>query len=525
MTKRHPRPQRGASPHDRLAAKPSRRTPDIVFQALVVAASLGSALLFLTREKRIAGAWGFSLDDSWIHATFARNIATGHGFSFNPDEPVAGSTAPLYTSILAALFWMTKEMIWSGKAVGILCQAGSALLIYRVFLRMNPRQHVAALFCGLFVALSPPLVWASVSGMEISLYILFLCLGLYFYVDGRGVRASAVWAAGVWVRPDGLFLVALSLLGPRSQLRRKLLVVAPVLATYVAFNVAVGHSALPQTVGTKAHFGVQLAARTVNLIREWGTLWGLPYHPYDQLEHPWLLFPIMVLGAVLTARKQPVLALFWLGLPIAFSLFRENSSSHKRYILHAIPLGMLLATQGMVWVSRRLTPQTPQRVVVGLSAACILWQLAYLDRKATIHGWNVQNINGMEITMAKIASQVTTPGATIGDSDVGAMGYFSNRRVVDLMGLVSKRMTLPENLSVNRPSVIVVDMEWFREYARRDSASHYFAFYDADSTHRYTPLGAVELLHNTICSTNEMVMFQRQGLHDPPVANKFRIRT
>jgi len=473
----------------------------------------------------IAGTWGFSLDDSWIHATFAKNIATGHGFSFNPDEPVAGSTAPLYTLILAGLFWVTKTMIWSGKITGIVCQAASAVVIYHASLRLDPRQRIAALFCALLVALSPPLVWASLSGMEISLYILFLCLGLYFYLGGRSVWASAAWAVGVWVRPDGLLLVALSLLGPISELRRKLLVIASILAVYVAFNFAVGHVALPQTVGTKAHFGIQLATRTGNLIREWGTLWGIPYRPEDQLEHPWLVFPLIVLGAILTARKKPLLLLFWLGLPVAFSLFRENSASHKRYIIHVIPVGMLLATHGALWIGRRLTPPTPQRIAGVIAAVLSLWQLGYLDRKATIHGWNVQNINGMEITMAKIAERVTPPGATVGDSDVGAMGYFSNRHVIDLMGLVSKRMTLPENLSFNRPAVIVVDMEWFRPYTRRDSASGYFAFYDADSTHRYTPLGAVELLHNTICSTNEMVMFAREGLHDPPVANKFRIRT
>jgi len=204
-------------------------------------------------------------------------------------------------------------------------------------------------------------------------------------------------------------------------------------------------------------------------------------------------------------------------------LFREDSSSHKRYIMHAVPVGMLLASQGVAWLSQRIDPRAPHRAIAVVGAVAIAWQIVYLDHKATTHGWNVQNINGMEITMAKIANQVTKPGETVGDSDVGAMGYFSNRHVLDLAGLVSKPRTLPENLSVVRPSVIVVDMEWFRPYARRDSASGYFAFYDADSTHRYTPLGAVELVHNTICSTNAMIMFKREGLDDPPVASKFRI--
>src|SRR5262249_41450064 len=188
---RHKPSQASAAPTPQIGR--GWKMADRIAPFLILGASLVSTILFLIRERAIAGTWGFSLDDSWIHATFAKNIATGHGFSFNPDESVGGSTAPLYTMLLAGLFWATKQIIWSGKAVGIICQATSAYLIYRASFRMNPRQHLAALLCGLLVALSPSLVWASVSGMEISLYLLALCLGLYFYVSGRSIPATAAW--------------------------------------------------------------------------------------------------------------------------------------------------------------------------------------------------------------------------------------------------------------------------------------------------------------------------------------------
>ena len=56
--------------------------------------------VFLVRERQIAGAAGFPLDDSWIHLHFARNLAEGAGFAYNPGVPVAGSTAPLWTLLL-----------------------------------------------------------------------------------------------------------------------------------------------------------------------------------------------------------------------------------------------------------------------------------------------------------------------------------------------------------------------------------------------------------------------------------------
>ena len=68
---------------------------------VLLAAALPLALL-LVRERVMAGSAGFPLDDSWIHLHFARNLAEGAGFAYNPGVPVAGSTAPLWTLLLAA---------------------------------------------------------------------------------------------------------------------------------------------------------------------------------------------------------------------------------------------------------------------------------------------------------------------------------------------------------------------------------------------------------------------------------------
>ena len=52
---------------------------------------------FVWKTRQIAGSIGagaFPLDDSWIHMQFARNLAEGRGFAYNPGVPVSGSTAP-----------------------------------------------------------------------------------------------------------------------------------------------------------------------------------------------------------------------------------------------------------------------------------------------------------------------------------------------------------------------------------------------------------------------------------------------
>jgi len=90
---------------------------------LLTAAALVAALaLFLQRERLIVGSLdlgGFPLDDAWIHFQFARNVASGHGFAFNPDVPMAGSTAPLWTLLLAGGALIAGPSVVMAKTLGV----------------------------------------------------------------------------------------------------------------------------------------------------------------------------------------------------------------------------------------------------------------------------------------------------------------------------------------------------------------------------------------------------------------------
>ena len=121
-------------------AAPRRASPDLgrFVPLLLVVVTGAAAALYLEAEHRIAGRWGFSLDDSWIYAQMARNVATGQGFAFNPGEPVAGSTGPLYTLILALFYALFHEVVWSAKLFGLACLAGSAVAIQRAVRALVP---------------------------------------------------------------------------------------------------------------------------------------------------------------------------------------------------------------------------------------------------------------------------------------------------------------------------------------------------------------------------------------------------
>jgi hypothetical protein len=217
----------------------------------------------------------------------------------------------------------------------------------------------------------------------------------------------------------------------------------------------------------------------------------------------------MIAGAFLMGRRLPAIGPFALGLPLALALAGAQIGSHGRYVMPAIPFGVLLAVEGMDYLNRRFPRRWRKagfRVLAGLSLA---WQIGALGRMSGLHGWNVENINHMQRLLARTMRENASPGDTIAVNDVGAMGYFSGCYVVDLVGLVSPRRTFPENLRTYHPKYLVIFPSWYRSYLVVDPGAKHSKIYDPDSTYKYLPVAGAGLRYNTICSRDQMFVYAR----------------
>lgn len=482
----------------------------------VVLAALAGAGWFLFAEIKVAGRLGYSLDDSWIYATFARNLATGHGYSFNPGEPIGGATGPLYVAILAALFFLFRDVVLPAKVLGVACLVGSSVLVYRTVQTLDPRDRIKPVVAGLLTALSPSLLWGSLSGMEIPVYLFLTCIGLNAYVARKWTLATLAWSLGVWARPDGIFLALIGLIArPRDSLRRiaPIAVFALVLAAYFGFNQMVGGSSLPSSVGVKANPGTS-ALTLLGAVRHWAGLWGMPFGPNRIGEHAIILLPAIVVGAVCTFRRLPALSLYVFGIPLAFALAGVPWSAHGRYIMYVVPFGLVLGAVGLDYLSRRGFRRSRATAILVAGALCLSWQVYQVRLKGVVHGWNVQNIENMHRFFAERVATVASPGDTIAVNDVGAMGYFSGCYVVDLVGLVSPRRPFPENLSHYHPKYLALFPDWYAAHGARDPSIDNIVFYPSDSTYKYTPVAGVGLTRKTIASRDQMILFERIGPRD-----------
>src|SRR5574337_1427938 len=136
-----------------------------------------------TLIARAAGATGFPLDDAWIHQTYARNLGWYGQWAFILGQPSAGSTAPLWTFLLAIGYALRIDYaIWT-------LLLNSALLGVTAWLTFRLVGHVgnvapqAAWWVGALAAVEWHLVWAAASGMETVLFCA-LAMGVWVFVGG-----------------------------------------------------------------------------------------------------------------------------------------------------------------------------------------------------------------------------------------------------------------------------------------------------------------------------------------------------
>ena len=102
--------------------------PKHVVMTLLLLAGLLMSVLTASFAYYTNGRFGFPLDDPWIHLQFAKNLHDYGSFSYYKGEmATSGSTAPLYTVILAAGFFVTNNEMVLSYVLGVACFLVGAL--------------------------------------------------------------------------------------------------------------------------------------------------------------------------------------------------------------------------------------------------------------------------------------------------------------------------------------------------------------------------------------------------------------
>lgn len=433
---------------------PVRR--DVIFGVLA-ALALG---LFVARASA-RDVVGFPLDDAWIHQTYARNLAQHGEWAFIAGQPSAASTSPLYTVLLSLGHRLgLAPFVWT-HFLGLLALTGGAMMAARLGERLFPDVVGVGWAAGLAVLGTWQMVWAAAAGMETMLFMALSLATLTLALRETDIALSADLRAAGWrglqlgavgglltlARPEGIGLVGLvgvvGLLTFGSSGRWLgwglgiacgwLLLTSPALL----LNYSLTGTLLPDTASAKvAEYAIMreapLATRYARLL--------LPLFIGSQA----LILPGLVVGIgdhLRIGRKRWFLCLplLWAVAHVTLYVLRlPVSYQHGRYVMPALPPLLVVGAGGLLLLVRWGRRTAIQRVLtrtLALSAALAFPAFLWIGSNAYAN--DVRLINTEMVATAKWLADNIPADELLAVHDIGAVGYYAPREILDLAGLVS----------------------------------------------------------------------------------------
>ncbi len=444
-----------------------------IFWALAYILIVGVGIFLLRTD------WGY--DDPFITFRYARNLSQGIGFVYNPGEQILSTTTPLFTLILAAASLFVSNIPKAANLIGALSIAIGALLIFDIAASLkNPLVGWTGL-----VLYPLSVLLLDTLGSETPLYIAFCLASFCCYFRGRLTMAAGFSALAVLTRPDGI-LVAVILLADWLIIRRRpvpwkaLLVFALILLPWVVFSWLYFGSPIPITLAAKQNQAFMAIGRK------------FPEHIFAALKQssiPWYSW-VLALLALAGGFYVPLRARQWavfLAWPLLYfiSYTALGVSSYFWYYAPLLPGVLVLVGLGLTSLTRGIEalfdhevqgPTWRDFIPEGIGAAILLALLVPMAVQAVSS--SRKNDSRYPIyRRAGIWLNKNTPlDASVGVLEVGMIGYFSDRFIVDFAGLIQPEII--ENMdrqstysdlallasTLYRPDYLVVNEGWLPEF-------------------------------------------------------------
>jgi hypothetical protein len=369
-----------------------------------------------------AYAWPFSVDDAFIVARYARRLAAGQGYTFQGAEASDGVTSPLWLFLLAGSARLGADVMLAGKLLGLAAALAACAVVLRCSAARAGGLRRSALL-GLLLASAAPLWIWSVGGLETGCAT--LCLTCVVCGASARPEPRVAWlalGAGLmpWLRPE---LVPLTL------------------ATACAGGLRLPRARVALLLSCAGGLG------SVLLFRRWMFDHLLPLSAHAKpasLTHG-------VEYLLICVRSWAALALLPL---LAFACYgrRFERALVLLLLLHAC----LVIVAGGDWMAgaRLFVPIVP----IACFAAALAWERIFVRRRALALA-----LAGLVMALRMVAAQAEASAARgsgqlrqrrlpallsvlatarepIALVDIGALGFFSDKSLIDLAGLTDARI-------------------------------------------------------------------------------------
>lgn len=440
--------------------------------ALLLLVGLAIAIATVVTVYDHTATMGFPLDDSYIYLTYAKQFGRAEPFSYFPGGGYsAGSTSVIWPMLMAP-FWTLgargHALVWVSYGLCTALMLATVATVFAIVRRYAASTSGAVLSCVALLAIAP-FSFTSLSGMEVALASWLLVtiiwlLGQQPSDEGPRWSLLACLAAAALSRPEASLLTfGVVVIATLQRLRRRrwraaawwAAALVP-LVLWLTANKLLAGNLFPNTGVAKSHFYLPgfswnywfdvLHTGRIEMRRALfeGADSPLPWPSYFEIT--WLVGAAAI--AVWAYReKRWLTGLVMIVTPIGFSLAIIASSGlwnfqNYRYIAPAfavlvVPLGF--AVGAVERCNARFVPKAAwlATVVAATLSVVIAYQaVPRLKHSARFFAQGVTDTNTQVVTIGEYIHE-HLPDAKIMFHDAGAIAYYGDGSVFDMLGLVT----------------------------------------------------------------------------------------
>lgn len=413
-------------------------------------------------------------DDTYITLTYAKSLAKGEGWRYNGGPETLGTTTPLFALVVMGLAYLlpTGSMLLSAVGFSTFCWLAIGWLFFLGHKSLGLSRHQGA-FVGISLLLQAGW-WQLTFGMEATFLIFGLILTVWIVARGHAFLGGVVSALLFLIRPEGLAMVPLAggwlLWHQRATWRETSIrfgsgVLIPFILwggyAYTTFGYILPNSAMAK-LGQGASWPGKLFIE--RLLENWLPKFAQTYGFSSTLS---LLWPLALAGVVYSIQRlRPFLLLtLWLAIFVTVYAYLQAPG----YWWYRMPVFFVLYLLGVLGLLFFLQQSTYQMKAIGV-VACLFYLT--LTLQVSIKNVNQRQADQRASTYLAVAEWLnhnTKAKNSVAFAEIGYLGYFTENRIIDLVGLVDPayrdngaQMDLASNFWQAEPDyfLYVPDFNW-----------------------------------------------------------------
>lgn len=389
-------------------------------------------------------------DDAYISYRYARNFVENNGLVFNVGERVEGYTTFLWVMLIGLIGKTGFDIPTIGKVMSMLFGLATVIVTYFIGLSLGKRYYTAALLCALFLAIRIDYGVHYQSGMETSLHAFILSLAYLIYLrNGKNLLIPLGILAGLLqlVHPEGIiFAVAfiitelLDTQGDKFKVRLKsiglfIVPVGLIVISHLIWRYFYYGDLLPNTYYAKSP--------GLDLIKYIRGAWYLAKFFIFGGGFLYYLPGLYFLYAYIRNKQVRMLTII-ISLYLLFNVYASGDwSPYSRFMMPVLPLVLVCVVYGLLKLASALKASKLALAFVVMAFLVTSYQNGLvLKVEPTVFIAKHRKQRGKWKILCeefrKIKAQY--PDLTIASNPIGMVGYYSEARIIDMLGLTDRHI-------------------------------------------------------------------------------------